>query len=255
MKSALALVLAGCSFHAASSQGGDAGDSDARGHDAGRDGELRDAPADGPPRPIMFRQENDSEDTSLGVETVVFTKPQQAGDLDVVVVGWYKPGTVVSVADTSHDTYAIAAGPVMTSTGQESETIYYACGIGSAAAKANTVTVTFQGNGQDPDVRIAEYSGIRASACLDGAVSNTGMPAAMDSGNLATTHAHDLLVGANKVFYLTSTGDPMYMQRANTMFGDILEDREVFATGPDHAGATENMPGAWVMQLAAFKGD
>ncbi|HET9990325.1 MAG TPA: hypothetical protein VFQ65_17460, partial [Kofleriaceae bacterium] len=172
----------------------------------------------------------------------------------VVMVGWYKTGTLISVTDTSHNTYALAVGPTMSPIGMESQAVYYACNIAGAAAGANTVTVTFQTANQDPDVRIAEYSGIAGSACVDRAVAATGSGAAIDSGPLTTTHAHDLLVGSNKVFYVTSSGDPAYATRKISGFGDLVEDREVTSTGTFDAKATENMAGAWVMQLVAFAG-
>lgn len=208
---------------------------------------------DAPGPPIAFRQVSSTEGINQSSATVTFAKAQLPGDLDVVMVGWYKVGTVMSVVDSSNNTYVLAVGPTMT-VGMESHAIYYACNIAAASANANTVTVTFQGAGQDPDVRIVEYAGIRTAVCLDRATTNIGVGTAIDSGPLTTTHAHDLLVGGNKVFYLTSAGDASYVTRTITGYGDLVEDHEVTAVGTYNATATENMPGAWVMQLVAFAG-
>jgi hypothetical protein len=249
------IVLVGCGFQPITSTNGL---DDASAHDA-RD--FLDAPADtaiihdGPGAPIGFRQVAFAENVDVAVETVTFASAQIAGDLSVVMIGWYKAGSIVSVTDSSHNAYALAVGPTTSPTGVESQAVYYACSIAGAAAGANTVTVTFQSASQHPDVRIAEYSGIAGSACVDRTVSGTGTTTAIDSGSLTTTHAHDLLVGSNKVFYLTSAGDPTYTTRRISDFGDLVEDRVVTTTGSYHATATENMTGGWVMQLVAFAGD
>jgi hypothetical protein len=251
----LAGVLAGCGFQPTGSPNAP---DDAALHDTR---EVLDAPADtavihdGPGAPIQFRQVAFAEDIDVAAEAVTFANAQTAGDLAVVMVGWYKAGTIVSVADSSHNPYALAVGPTTQATGMETQAVYYACNIAAAAAGANTVTVTFQNANQDPDVRIAEYSGIAGTACVDRTVSATGTGTAIDSGSLTTMHAHDLLVGSNKVFNLTSAGDPAYATRKISGFGDLVEDREVTTTGNYRATATENVAGGWVMQLVAFAGD
>ena len=71
-----------------------------------------------------------------------FTKAQAAGDLNVVAVGWNdNNATVVSVTDTSGNSYLRAIGP--TAGAGLTQSIYYAIPIAAAAANANTVTVTF----------------------------------------------------------------------------------------------------------------
>src|SRR5260221_14331302 len=84
--------------------------------------------------------------------------------------------------------------------GSPGQSIYYAESV--AAAAANTVTVAFNSSGQarNPDVRIAEYAGVRASDALDAISSGDGMLSLdMDSGGLVTPAANDLLVVASCV--------------------------------------------------------
>ena len=250
---ALAVVLGGCGFHGATvgdaTEPRDAPARDAEVMDAAGDATLVDALA----APIALRQINDaSSGTNIGAITVKFAQAQQAGDLNVVVVGWYMAGAVASVVDTSGNAYAIAAGPAIAA--PESQLVYYKCGIAAAAANANAVTVTFAGATQQPDVHAIEYSGIRSTACLDTAVSATASGAAMDVGPLATTHAHDLLVAATFQTGRTTAADPAYVNRGIDGFGDLVEDREVAATGSFHALATQDTSAAWVMQLVAFEG-
>ena len=185
----------------------------------------------------------------------MFASAANAGDLSVVMVGWYKTGTLVSVTDTSHNAYALAVGPTMSAAGMESQAVYYACNIAAAAAGANTVTVTFQTANQDPDVRIAEYSGIAATACVDRTVAAMGSGTAVDSGPLTTTHAHDLLVGSDKVCNLTSNGDPAYATRRISGFGDIVEGSRGHLGGQLRRESDPDIAGPWVIQLVAFAGE
>ncbi len=210
-----------------------------------------DAARDAPTNDIVFRQVNYAEDTTHAKEVIPFQEAQVAGDLDVVVVGWFHSGKIDSLTDSSNNTYTLATSSA-TGDGEQSQAIYYACNIVAAAAGSNSVTVQFHSSSQDPDVRIAEYGGIATSACLDVATAGTGSTTAVDSGTLTTTHPHELLLAADKVANLTSTGDPTYVTRVNTGFGDIIEDLDATATGTYHAIATENDAGDWVMQLVAF---
>jgi hypothetical protein len=182
-----------------------------------------------------------------------FTSAQNAGDLNVVVVGWFMAGTVVSVTDTSGNLYTLAGGVTYSAT-NENEQIYYKCGIAGAAAAVNNVTATFATNGQDPAIRILEYSGIQTSGCFDsvgGGTSSTGT--AMD-GSVTTSHAHDLIVGATFQLNAATAADATFRNRGNDSFGNLAEDKEVQTTGTYHATATENTSGAWVLEVAAFKG-
>src|SRR5437660_1116792 len=73
---------------------------------------------------------------------VVYTLAQTAGNLNVVVVGWNdSTATVSSVMDSKGNGYAVAA-PAVVQSGTATQAIYYAKNIASAAAGANTVTVT-----------------------------------------------------------------------------------------------------------------
>jgi len=94
--------------------------------------------------PISYVQGNfATPQTPQTTMNVAYTAAQVAGDLNVVVVGWNDSTAVVSaVTDSSGNTYALAVGPTVQS-GYASQSIYYAPNIASAAAGANTVTVTF----------------------------------------------------------------------------------------------------------------
>src|SRR5579863_8514096 len=131
--------------------------------------------------------------------SVNYAAAQTAGDLNVVAIGWNdSKSSVISVTDSSHNNYLVAAIPA-SSAGNGTHVIYYAQNIAGAAAGANTVTVTFSAIVLWPDVRIVEYSGIATSSALDVSVGASGTGTSPSSGTVATTNANDLLVGANYI--------------------------------------------------------
>ena len=97
--------------------------------------------------------------TPQATVSVTFAKPQAAGDLNVIAVGWGDTSALVNaVTDKSGNTYTLAVGPTYI-TGDATQSIYYAKNIVAAAAGANAVTVTFSKGAIYPDIRILEYSG------------------------------------------------------------------------------------------------
>ena len=106
--------------------------------------------------------------------TVTYTKAQTANDLNVVVVGWNdSTAQISSVADSAGNTYSLAVGPTV-QTGTATQAIYYAKNIVSAAANANTVTVTFSTAAKSADIRIAEYAGLDLANPVDVTVAGQG---------------------------------------------------------------------------------
>ena len=186
--------------------------------------------------------------------SVVFDSAQTAGDLNVVAVGWSdSTSTVNSVTDSEGNTYSLAIGPTR-STGNASQSIYYAKSIVGAPAGGNTVTVTFNAAVAYPDVRLAEYSGLDESNPLDASAGASGSGTTTSSGAATTTNAVDLLVGANYVATGTIGSGSGYTQRdITTPDGDILEDQIVTAAGNYAAVAPQSPSGWWIMQMAAFK--
>ncbi|HEY0341841.1 MAG TPA: hypothetical protein VGC34_13620, partial [Steroidobacteraceae bacterium] len=69
---------------------------------------------------------------------VPFGGAQQAGDLNVVIVGWNDTtAAITTVTDQAGNVYKLAIGPT-TSNGQISQSVYYCAGI--AAAASNRIT-------------------------------------------------------------------------------------------------------------------
>jgi chitobiase/beta-hexosaminidase-like protein/fibronectin type III domain protein len=204
--------------------------------------------------PIAFVQENYATPQSAVTSVAVaFSSAQSAGDLNVVVVGWLNTSaTVRSVTDSLGNGYTpVFASPTVQS-GLFAQTIYYAKKI---AGGSNTVTVAFNGAGTPADVRIAEYSGLDVNAPLDVSAAAPGSGTTSATPAVATTFENELLVGANMVQTGTTASGAGFSSRVITVpDADILEDRVVSATGAYAASASLSPTGAWIMQMAAFKG-
>ncbi len=203
---------------------------------------------------ISFVQTNSATpQTSQSTVAVTFLSAQSTGNLNVVVVGWNdSKATVSSVTDSKGNPYALAA-PAVVQNGVASQAIYYAKNISSAAAGANTVTVTFSTAARFADVRIAEYSGLDTVNPLDVSVGAQGSSSTSNSGLVTTTSANDLLIGANLVQSATTGPGTGYTNRGITPDGDILEDRLVTTVGSYSATAFLDKNQSWIMQMVAFR--
>jgi hypothetical protein len=190
--------------------------------------------------------------TQSGV-TVKFNAAQNAGDLNVVAVGWNDSTTTVStVTDTSGNIYSRAVGPTIIS-GVESQSIYYAKNIAGAGVGANAVTVTFSKAASFPDVRILEYAGADPSNPVDGTAANSGTGTTSASGSATTTNPTDLIFGANLVQSTTGGPGAGFIQRILTSpDSDIAEDEMVTAIG-SYAATAPISSGQWIMQMVAFR--
>jgi len=207
------------------------------------------------PTTISFVQSNyatpQSGQTSVSVP---YASAQNAGDLNVIVVGWNNSSYVISsISDSSGNKYALATGPTQVS-GALTQSIYYAKNILAAAPSANVLTVKFNGSAASPDIRILEYSGLNATSPLDVAVAATGNSSSSATSAAAIPNAGDLIVGANTVVSMTTGPGTGFTQRILTSpDGDIVEDRVVSAAGNYSASASLSSSAAWIMQLVAFK--
>ena len=185
--------------------------------------------------------------------TVTFTAAQTAGNLNVVVVGWNSStSSVTSVTDKSGNQYLLAVGPTVQSP-VASQSIYYAKSIASAAAGANSVTVTFASAAAYPDIRILEYKGADPSNPFDVAAASTGTGSSASSGPATTNNATDLIFGASMIQTVTSGPGAGFTTRLLTSpDSDIAEDEMVTTTGSYSATSTVSS-GQWIMQMVAFR--
>lgn len=203
---------------------------------------------------ITFVQVNSA--TPHGAPTTVtatYSAAQTAGNLNVVVIGWGDAtASVASVTDSKNNTYTVAAPVARIASPGLSQTIYYARNIAAAAAGTNTVTVTFDGGANYPDVRILEYNGADLNAPVDVTAVGTGTGTTSTTPAVTTTTANDLLFAANVVATVNTGPGTGFTQRIITADGNIAEDRMVSAVGSYSATATLNA-GEWIAQMVAFR--
>lgn len=129
------------------------------------------------------------------------------------------------------------------------------------AGSANTVSLTGGFSGHQ-EIAVVEYSGIATSSALDQAIcsarGNTGLGQQPDSGNVTTTEADELLLGAvaaqgaDATTWGSSFTELMELSTASR--GVTVGERIVAATGTYKATATLDA-GEWFCLLATFKAD
>jgi hypothetical protein len=185
--------------------------------------------------------------------TATYALAQTAGDLNVVVIGWYDTtSTISSVTDSKGNTYTLAVGPTQMA-GDGTNAIYYAKNIAGATAGTNTVTVTFSQTVSYPDLRVVEYSGADTVNPLDAKAAGTGNSAVASSGPLTTTSTNDILVAGGYVYAFVNGAGSGFTNRMYTPDGDNLEDELVPATGTYTATASLSASAMWIMQCVAFR--
>jgi hypothetical protein len=200
-----------------------------------------------------FVQQNSATPQDLqGSVTVGFTNPQTAGNANILVIGWQDPAVAItSVTDSSGNVYQVAIPAATSRSSPQSQAIFYAANINSAAS-GNSVTVTFSQPAMFVDLRVAEYSGLSRSNPFDAGSTASG-PAGLANSNAITTSAdNELLIGAGMTLGTFSSGGFGFNTEVITSpNGDILEDQVVSAVGTYNSTATVN--DLWLMQVAAFK--
>jgi glucose/arabinose dehydrogenase/PKD repeat protein len=183
--------------------------------------------------------------------TTTYNQAQSSGNLNVVAVGWNEAvGNVVSVSDSAGHVYQPA---VATHRGTGlSQAIWYAKSITGSGAGANRVTVTFDKAVAYADIRIMEYSGLDQTSPLDVSSSSAGTSSQATSGSATTRFARELIIGAGMTTGgYTSAGTGFTTRIITNPDADIIEDRNVTATGSYSATATQTA--IWVMQMVTFK--
>ena len=138
-----------------------------------------------------------------------------------------------------------------------SQSIYYAPNIAAAAA-GNALSITWSASTPPGlEVKLLEYGGIQASTPLDGTPAGaTGSSSAPNSGNVITTSANTLLVGATNLGGTATLTAPAasFSERLAGSGGGDVEDRFPVAAGTYADAPTINQSGSWITQLVGFKG-
>jgi YD repeat-containing protein len=202
---------------------------------------------------VAYVQGNFASPNSGASVGVTFSSAQSAGDVNVVFVGW-DDGTsaVTSVSDSEGNTYVpvAMAGPTV-NPGLTTQMVYVASNISSAAAGGNTVTVTFNSTVSYPDVRAVELSGANVAHPVDVTTSAIGDSSTLNSGNLLTTTANDLLLASGNVQHEWDAVGSGYSELFAS-YWNVVEDKAASTPGTYSATSTDNY-GYWVNQLLAVR--
>jgi hypothetical protein len=176
---------------------------------------------------------------------------QTAGDTNIIAVGWNDTtASITSVSDTAGNVYHPALATARWN--GLSQAIYYAASIAAAPAGGNQVNVTFSQAAAFVDLRVTEYSGLRATVPFDTGASGTGTGDTASSGTLTTAAPSELLVAAGMTGAAFSAPGPGFTSRVVTVpDGDLVADAVAASAGS--YGATASLSsGTWLLQLAAF---
>jgi hypothetical protein len=180
---------------------------------------------------------------------------EKRGDLLVVVVGWYDEKTSIkTIADTAKNTYVKALEPTKYGVMDcpMTQVIYYAKNIAQAGAGTNTITVTFDGLADNPDMRVLEYTGVTT---LDVTAAKTGDSPTASSGPVDTKATPTLLVSAITTSSEFANASFPFVLRVVSEQANLVEDRIVDKPGSYTAEATQQEGDegtAFVMQSVAF---
>ena len=222
----------------------------ADGPTAPTDGSTDDGVLIGAPIAFIQAASQDSKDSARTV-SATYAHPQQAGNLDVVVVGWSDPATTLSsIGDSAGNSYALAGMP--TSTSGAVLAIYYASNIASAAS--NTVTVHLDAS-DFPCVAVLEYTGVTR---LDQTTTGSGASATASSGTVVTSAARELVFGAgqpdqNHSANFSGAGSGLNLRVITGISGMLAEDAIVSEVGTYAATAPLTRSSSWVMRVATFE--
>jgi hypothetical protein len=203
-----------------------------------------------PPKPKFIQQNFATPQTPQSSVGAAYPATQVAGNANILAIGWNDAtNNIASVSDTTGNTYHIAL-PTFRGNGM-SQAIYYATNI---AAGANTVTVTFDHPAVYVDLRITEYSGLSPTNVFDAGSSDVGIGTGADSGSVSIAATNELLFAAGMTATtFTSPGLGFTQRVITTPDSDIVED-QVAALPISYNGTAGLTSGAWLMQLAAFRG-
>src|SRR6185437_11798292 len=134
--------------------------------------------------------------------------------------------------------------------------IYYAKNIAAASAGSNIVNLHLSAN-QFGSIQILEYSGLSTTAPLDVTASASGTSTSLNSGNVPTNFANELIIGAQTSAssgQYTATGSGFRPVSTVTSLSSIgvVEDQIVSSTGIYNATSSLNFSNPWIMGIATF---
>ena len=197
--------------------------------------------------PPSFVQSNATQISNGAGVSIPFANATTAGNAIVAYVIWSNNGPV-AVTDSRGNAFTAVSNPVIWGNGYSAQ-VFYSTGI---AGGSDTVTAAFRDAvGPFGVIYVHEYSGIDAANPVDATTAAVGASTTLNSGNISTTSANDLIFGAGVSDNTVTNAGNGFIARSFA-FGNITEDR--IASSPGSYSATATHQGnIWAMQVVAFR--
>ena len=201
---------------------------------------------------IAYVQSTGGNTTATSVD-VSFVDTVTSGNL-IVVAARIGTDQTCTVSDSAGNTYTQQIDQKFTPVTDDHLYIFYAANV-----TGGSLTITIDPSGT-PSIRwtIHEYSGIATSSPVDQSTSlrdDLGLGTAVDSGNITTTQADELLFGAASVSGSKDfTPGADYTERQEIVQKISTEDRIVSSTLTDSADWTISANDTYGAAIVSFKG-
>lgn len=179
---------------------------------------------------------------------------------DLIVVAITTNSGTPTLSDSKSNTYTLVSGYPHVNAG-DSLYLYYK--ENPTVGAGHTITITASTGGSFVTIQAGAWSGNAASSSVDQATFATGSSSAPNSGNVTTTQAAELIIGAftlatgSNITWADAGSNVVISQSGDGGSGGVaaLTARIVSATGSYAASAgTGGVSGAWVAGVVTFKG-
>jgi hypothetical protein len=211
--------------------------------------DTADAPADAFATGVQFVQAAyaDSQ-TTVSSLTVAMPQPQTAGAINVVFISWFSSDGLASITDTQGVLYQQRINPPGGTVRMSAYT------SGPLVFGANSVTVTFTGPTDFPEIRVVEYRGVSATNPVGSTRRSQNMSGTC-SVTIDTAGAGEVVVVANAAENTsTTTLSTGFTERLRTAFGQhVVGDARPVMPGQLTASAGLTGTTAWIMEAITLR--
>ena len=165
-------------------------------------------------------------------------------------------GRTVTGSDNKSNSYSQAKNQVQASDNHEGFAHY---GLNISGGASHQVTISISGAAASIRMTLHEFSGIALSSALDQVNGAEGISTALNSGNVTTTQADELLFGVGtNGNERTFTAGASYLNLVTSPSGGTAkeagENQIVSSTGTYSASFTIGTSDTWACIIATFKG-
>jgi len=197
------------------------------------------------PGQIIFTQTNSTDTKPGALNQTRLLSPTSEGNLLIVAVDWSGLGVnFVSIDDTAHDAFELAAGEV--NEGDLHARLYYAENI---AGGDSTVTIVLSGESPSLEVYVHEYTGVATDEAFDnGSQAHDAFGGDVTTGGALLDSPRELVFGFG-VSGSVTPGDGFIAR--SVLNSNLTED--LISGEPGAYAATATASGRWTLLMAGFR--